>query len=161
MLLAGDQHVRVDQQRFGEDQPLVAIGRAVEETQRQAGAGLGDVEALLPGARGMQLQVDAGALTGQGDEVGRHADVPAGFVDQLERPPVGIDAQRNRRVGLQVGALRFAQLDERASRRRCQPGEQEECRQPMTQHAPGLKGVCATEGQSPGLRQVLADLGHV
>ncbi|MNC15849.1 hypothetical protein D3C75_636820 [compost metagenome] len=161
VLLAGDDHVGVDQQRFGEDQPLVALGRAVEEAQRQTVAGLGGGQALLPGVRGMQLQIDAGALADQGDEVGRHAGMPAGLVDQLERPPVGIDAHRDRRVGLQIGAFRFAQLDNLAGCRRCQPEQHEQRCQSAAQRAPGLKGGCAMEGPSPGLRQVLADLGHV
>ncbi|MNN54561.1 hypothetical protein D3C81_1693840 [compost metagenome] len=158
MFLAGDDHVRVDQQRLGEDQPLLAFGRAVEEAQRQAVAAPRRRQAFLPVASGLQLEVDAGALGHQGDEVGADAGMPPGGVDDLEWPPVGVDAQRDRRVDLQISALRVGQRDGLGRCRQRQPGEQEERRQPV----PSGRQACALAGavRRPCLLQALAGLRH-
>ena len=111
VLLAGNEHVGVDQQGLGEDEPAVAVGCAVEKTHGQALARLGGGHAFFPCGGGMQHKLRPRAGTHQLQQVCGHASVLPALVNHLKRPPIGINTQPDGVLDRQVGTLAVGERD--------------------------------------------------
>ena len=116
MLFARDDDVLIEKHRLGEQQPLIAGRRLIEEAHDLAAPRLRRRQRLFPGLHRQEFDGQANALRNQADQIGRDAFMPPLFVDALERHPVGIDAHRHRTHPLQIILLGTGKRDTRRGR---------------------------------------------